>query len=185
MPNYKFNHLQENKVYKTINSFDYKNIVLTDEAQSVTSNFRNGNVVFRNERIDSSVKNIEALDKNIIFRNANLYGLLRADKVLDMPTSGTYHRMIDYDIPFIHLVFNGYLDYANPSFNLNTSKSIHWHKLKAIETGARVQFTLSYHDTVNLIKTDYSHYYSTYYKNWINDVNNLLIEIDELEIYNA
>ena len=52
-----------------------------------------------------------------------------------------------------------------PSANLDTSKSLEWYKLKALESGSKLQFTLSYRDTVDLIKTQYNHYYSTYYNN--------------------
>lgn len=185
MGSYRLNLAAQTKVYNRINKLSYKNIVLTDEAQSLASDFSKNNVAFRDEVIRNFNQNIDRLDKSIIFRSPNLYGLLKADKVLDMPISGTRNRMSDYEIPFIHLVFNGYLDYSNPSFNLDTSKSIMWHKLKAIETGGRVQFTLSYKDTFNLIKTEYSQYYSTYYNNWIHDINYILDELNEIDIYHA
>ncbi len=185
LPLYILSSQKQNKIYNRINKINYvDNVVLTDEASLITSSFASNKVVFRKESLENTVNNLENLNKVVALRNANLYGNLCADKLLDTPIVGGASRLADYSIPFIQLVYNGYFNYTMPSANLDTSKSMEWYKLKALESGSKLQFTLSYKDTVDLIKTQYNHYYSTYYNNWIEGINLLLAELKTLDIYN-
>ncbi|MGI6360565.1 MAG: DUF5696 domain-containing protein [Acholeplasmatales bacterium] len=185
LPLYILSSQKQNKVYNRINKINYvDNVVLIDEASLITSSFKNNKVIFRKEALENTINNLENLNKTFALRNANLYGNLYADKLLDMPIVGGASRLADYSIPFIQLVYNGYFNYTMPSANLDTSKSMEWYKLKALESASKLQFTLSYKDTVDLIKTQYNHYYSTYYNNWIDGINSLLAELKTLDIYN-
>ncbi|MGI6771508.1 MAG: DUF5696 domain-containing protein [Acholeplasmataceae bacterium] len=185
LPLYFFTSQKQTEVYNRINKINYiDNVVLTDEASLITANFANKKIVFRKEAVQNTVNNLQNINKNVALRNSNLYGSLYADKLLDAPIIGGSSRLADYSIPFIQIVYNGYFNYVMPSANLDTSKSMDWYKLKALETGSKMQFTLSYRDTVDLIKTQYSHYYSTYYNNWIEGINLLLEEFKTLDIYN-
>ncbi len=185
LPQYILSNQKQNKVYNRINKMNYiDNVVLTDEASLITSSFENNKVIFRKDARANTINNLENINKVFALRNANLYGNLYADKLLDTPIIGGASRLADYSIPFIQIVYNGYFNYTMPSANLDTSKSLEWYKLKALESGSKLQFTLSYRDTVDLIKTQYNHYYSTYYNNWISGINSLLAEIKTLDIYN-
>ncbi|MGI6781323.1 MAG: DUF5696 domain-containing protein [Acholeplasmataceae bacterium] len=185
LPLHYFNSQKQNKVYNTINKTNYiDNVVLSDEASLITANFKNNKLMFRKETLANTTNNLKNINKTVALRNANLYGSIYADKLLDTPIVGGASRLADYSIPFLQIVYSGYFNYVMPSTNLDTSKSMEWYKLKALETGSKMQFTLSYKDTVDLIKTQYSHYYSTYYNNWIDDINSLLAEIQNLGIYN-
>lgn len=185
LPQYILSNQKQNKVYNRINKMNYiDNVVLTDEASLITSSFENNKVIFRKDARANTINNLENINKVFALRNANLYGNLYADKLLDTPIIGGASRLADYSIPFIQIVYNGYFNYTMPSANLDTSKSLEWYKLKALESGSKLQFTLSYRDTVDLIKTQYNHYYSTYYNNWISGINSLLAEIKTLNIYN-
>lgn len=184
LPQYILSNQKQNKVYNRINKMNYiDNVVLTDEASLITSSFENNKVIFRKDARANTINNLENINKVFALRNANLYGNLYADKLLDTPIIGGASRLADYSIPFIQIVYNGYFNYTMPSANLDTSKSLEWYKLKALESGSKLQFTLSYRDTVDLIKTQYNHYYSTYYNNWISGINSLLAEIKTLNIY--
>ena len=85
------------------------------------------------------------------------------NQILDLDMVGTMHSIVDYDIPFVPLVLNGYFNYAGPSINIADSKSVNWHMLKAIETGSNIQFTFTNDQTTKLIKTEYNYLISTYY----------------------
>lgn len=184
LPQYILSNQKQNKVYNRINKMNYiDNVVLTDEASLITSSFENNKVIFRKDARANTINNLENINKVFALRNANLYGNLYADKLLDTPIIGGASRLADYSIPFIQIVYNGYFNYTMPSANLDTSKSLEWYKLKALESDSKLQFTLSYRDTVDLIKTQYNHYYSTYYNNWISGINSLLAEIKTLNIY--
>ncbi|VEU79773.1 DUF5696 domain-containing protein [Haploplasma axanthum] len=190
MNKYYLNTNYSTKVYDQILKFSNKNelsnIVISDDGSRLSSNFTNKKVIFRNELIDTFDTNINKLDsKNIALRDSNFYGIIKANKILDVKTIGTRHRMVDYSIPFMQLVLNGLVDYYSASINLDTSKSIKWHQLKAIETGSKMQFTLSYEDTVNLINTEYSNYYSTFYNNWIETINSTYNYLKNTGIYES
>jgi len=186
MEEFQLNVSKQNKVYKMINKINYaSNVVLSDEAQLLSSDFSNSNLLFRKDVLDNTINNLKNTNKTVALRNANLYGVLNANKIIDLPVTGGRSRIVDYEIPFLQLVYNGYFNYTIPSANLDTSKSITWHKLKALETGSKMHFTLSYENTVDLMKTQYSNYYSTYYNNWINDINSITKELTNLNIYKA
>lgn len=186
MPNFRLTTNKQIDIYKRLNKIDFiDNVVLSDEAQLLATEFRSKNNTFRNQIIDQNIENMESLNKNFILRNSNIYGTVLTDKIIDVSNIGTINRIVDYDIPFQQLIYNGYFNYSAPSANLDTSKSLTWHKLKAIETASRMQFTLSYEDTVNLLKTEYSNYYSTYYNNWLKEINDLIGLLDLYGIYDS
>lgn len=190
MRRFQYNNNQVNKNYQSIlkytDKMNIKNIGISDDGNSLSSNFKNKKSEFRTDEVVNFEKNMELLkDKNILTRGSNLYSIINANKVLDVPYEGTLHRMVDYSIPFLQLVLNGNVSYYSTSINLDTSKSIDHYKLKSIETGSRLQFTLSHEDTVKLIKTEYSDIYSTEYSNWIKDIEKTSQELNSLGIYDS
>lgn len=189
-PKYYLNSDYSNDIIDTISKFSDKNsvngFVIMDQGNELSSNYAKGNVAFRNEVINNLNESLSKLENNkMVFRNASLYAMLNADKLLDLPVEGTRHRIVDYSIPFIQLTLNGLVDYFGTSVNLDTSKSLKWHELKAVETGSKVQFTLTKNDTVQLINTEYSEIFSTYYKNWIPSIQEITTNLDKLGIYNS
>lgn len=174
-----------NKLLETSNKLNNNNILLVDGVNNLHTDFSKNNVNFRDESIKSFNNNINKLDnKNLIFRNPYFYSLILNDTHIDISYNTTLHRMVDYEIPFYQLIMNGLFSYYSTSINLDTYNSIDWHLLKAIETGSKPQFTLTYNDTVNLINTEYTDIFSTYYKNWIlaiNDFSNKLNNYDILD----
>lgn len=161
------------------------NIGLADFGNQIASNLQKGSIMFRNEVVSNQVEMLEMIkDKNLQLRNPNLYALNYADNILDLSIAGTLHKIVDYDIPFIQLVLNGYFNYAGPAFNLYDSKTVNWHLLKTIETGANVQWSFTERNTVDLVKTEYNYLYSTYYVFWLNDVERINQVIEGLQIRN-
>lgn len=186
LPQYTLSVQKQNAIYNTINNTNYVDgVVLTDEAQFITANFANRSFMFRKEAVDNTINNLENINKTVAVRNPNIFGALYTDKIIDLPINGGASRIADYGIPFVQLVYNGYLDYTMQSANLDTSKSINYYVLKAIESGSKMQFTLSYKNTVDLIKTQYSHYFSTFYNNWIDDINYVIDQLEGLGIYSS
>lgn len=173
-----------NQVIRTTNRID-TNIGLSDFGAQIASNLQKGAILFRNEYVDEQVALLESMnDQAIQLRNPNLYALNYADNILDLSVVGTLHKIVDYDIPFIQLVLNGYFNYAGPAFNTYDQKTIQWHMLKAIETGANVQWQFTEKNTVELVKTEYNYLYSTYYAYWLNDVETVNNTLESLGIMN-
>ncbi|PKK87025.1 MAG: hypothetical protein CVV63_02450, partial [Tenericutes bacterium HGW-Tenericutes-8] len=172
-------------VIKTTNQLQTANLAFTDLGSRLASNLEKGHVMFRNELVLAQQQILERLeDKNIQLRDPNLYALIYADAILDLSLVGTIHKIVDYDIPIIQLVLNGYFNYAGPSLNTYDSKSPQWHMLKAIETGSNIQFSFTYEPTTYLVKTEYNYLYSTYYAYWMHDLVTIHDTLTSLGIYN-
>lgn len=170
-------------VIKTSNKLNATNVSFTDLGNQLASNLAKQNTLFRYDIIKSQQEMLERLDnQNVQLRNPNMYLALQANQILDLDMKGTLHAIVDYDIPFVPLVLNGYINYTGQSINMDDSKSVQWHMLKAIETGANIQFTFTKENTSKLIKTDYNYLISTYYAYWMNDLKNVYQVIDNLNI---
>ncbi|WP_162146776.1 DUF5696 domain-containing protein [Acholeplasma granularum] len=172
-------------ILKTTNSLGTSNIALTDFGSQLASNLNKKNTMFRYDVISNQQATIQRLaEHNIQLRNPNLYALIYSDQILDLNMKGTMHAIVDYDIPFVPLILNGYFNYAGESVNIDDSKNVKWHMLKAIETGANIQFTFTNDETTKLIKTEYNYLISTYYNYWLNDVKNIYDTLEGLNIFN-
>lgn len=170
---------------KYLNKLNLNTFGTSDLTNEVGSNFKIGSVLLKDQVVEKERQMIENIDKQTSFRNPNFYGLIYADQVLDIPVEGTKHKMVDYDIPFVQLVLNGYFNYAGPSINMYQSKSVLWHMLFSMSTGSQIQFTLSHDQTIKLVNTPYGHYFQTYYKNWTDEISNMYQILSNLNIYNA
>lgn len=170
-------------VIQTSRKVQNANVSLTGLGSSLASNLEKGNIRFRYEVVEKQIELLEQLtNQQIQLRNPNLYALVYADNILDLAVVGTLHKIVDYDIPFVQLVLNGYFQYAGPAVNTYDNKSTNWHLLKAIETGANLNFTLTEQNTIQLVKTEYNHLYSTYYAYWLNDIERLVDTLTNLNV---
>ena len=178
---------QQKVLHQIVKSTDRlnANIGLADFGSQIASNLQKGSIMFRNEVVAMQIEMLEQLkDQQLQLRNPNLYALNYADSILDLSVTGTLHKIVDYDIPFIQMVLNGYFNYAGPSINTYNQKTVNWHLLKTIETGANVQWTFTERNTIDLVKTEYNHLYATYYAYWLSDVERIHDVIADLGIMN-
>ncbi|MGD9886370.1 MAG: DUF5696 domain-containing protein, partial [Bacilli bacterium] len=83
------------------------------------------------------------------------------------------------------LVLSGIIDYSAKSFNLDDRFAFDWHKMKALETASNISLTWSYEPTIKLTDTEYSHFYSTYYQNWLVKTVELQKEMESSGVYNT
>lgn len=107
------------------------------------------------------------------------YALQFADFAVNVPLESSFLGYYDYSIPFYQLVVSGLFDYAGPAVNFNSDHVANWYLLKALETGSNLYFMISAEDTINLLDTDYTMYFNTYYANWKNQIirmNNIINE---------
>jgi len=172
-------------IVRTSNDLSSTHIALTDFGTRLASNLHKRETMFRNEIVNQNQQAITLLNAyNVQMRNPNLYALIYATEILDLSMTGTMHPIVDYHIPFIPLVLNGYFNYAGQSINIDDRESVNWHMLKAIETGANIQFTFTHDETTKLIQTEYNYLISTYYKNWLSDLKHIYDNIENLNITN-
>jgi hypothetical protein len=110
----------------------------------------------------------------VMVDGGNAYTWEFVDHILDVSLDSSRYIRSSYSVPFIGVVLHGYMNFAGSP--LNMEGDVEYAKLKAIENGASLYFTLSYSNT-EILKDYYflSQYYSIRYDIWYDDV---------VEIYN-
>lgn len=110
----------------------------------------------------------------VMVNGGNAYTWQYVDHILGAPLDSSRYIRASYSVPFIGVVLHGYSQFAGSP--LNMEGDLNYAKLKAIENGAAIYFTLSYQNT-QVLKEDFltSQYYSVRYDIWYDDV---------VEIYN-
>ena len=120
----------------------------------------------------------------VMVDGGNAYTWQYVDHILGAPIDSSRYLAASYSVPFLGVVLHGYMNFAGSP--LNMEGDLNYAKLKAIENGASVYFTLSYQNTQNLKDdTHLSQYYSVRYDIWFDDVveiyNELNAEMGDLQ----
>lgn len=123
------------------------------------------------------------INETTMLSNPLGFAIPYSDYVVDMPTETTLYAILDYQIPLIHLVLSGMVDYATESINMINERSLEYSFLKVLETGSNLKYTLSYDDSKELRNTEYNYYISTHYENWMDLIEDSVSEIDALGIH--
>ncbi len=99
---------------------------------------------------------------NIMIDGGNAYALPYADHILNLSLESSGRGMASYSVPFMGMVFHGYINYAGTATGM--ASDIDREILRMIENGAAPFFTIAYQNTSTL-KDDssYSDYYSIDY----------------------
>lgn len=110
----------------------------------------------------------------VMVDGGNAFTWMYADHILGAALDSSRYIKASYSVPFLGVVLHGYKNFTG--MPLNMEGDVNYAKLKAIENGASLYFTLSYQNTQKL-KEDSSlnQYYSVRYDIWFDDV---------VEIYN-
>lgn len=168
--------------YETLN---VSGITLNDLGSEITGDYRKYQEVFKDENQQYQQDTLDLIDKDYDMMMYAPYGFAvnYATDIINLPQESSQYPILDRSIPFYQIVLNGYTDYAGISINENVERSIMYYKLKAIETGANINYIWSYKDSSVLLETEYNYYYSTNYRNWINDAAQLVHELDNLGIH--
>ena len=95
------------------------------------------------------------------------------------------YPIVDYSIPFYQLVVSGLFDYTAPTINSGNDYSVEWNLLKAIETGSNIGFEVSASDTINLLDTEYTSYYNSYFSNWEDKILSMNEILNKSGIYES
>lgn len=99
---------------------------------------------------------------NVMIDGGNSYALAYADHILNLALESSGRGMASYTVPFMGMVFHGYINYAGTATGM--ASDIDREILRMIENGAAPYFTIAYQNTATL-KDDpsYSDYYSIDY----------------------
>lgn len=177
------------KLIKSYQKQKQLNISFLDLGNALSGSYRNKDTIFRNQTELASIEVLETLRKKnlelINLHNPSGYTLNYVDNAVDVSMFGPQSKPISAIVPFYQLVCSSLFEYAGDAINLLDNYSYQTHLLKAIETGSNLHFVWSYEDTLNLTKTEYSNYYSTYYRNWYDRSIASYHEINNLKISGA
>ncbi len=107
----------------------------------------------------------EAYGGKVMIDGGNAYTIPYASAVLNVPLDSSRFLTASQSIPFMGLVFHGYVDLAGEPTNM--AGDIKYETLKIIENGATVYMMFSY-ENVELLKEDevLSQYYAISYEYW-------------------
>ncbi len=123
---------------------------------------RDDSKIFTEEMLDQLSK---AYNGNVMIDGGNAFAISYASVVLNLPLDSSRFLTASQSIPFIGLVYHGYVELAGEPTNM--AGDIKYETLKIIENGATVYMMLSYQN-VELLKDDenLSQYYAISYNNW-------------------
>ena len=108
----------------------------------------------------------------------NAFILPFVDHILKAPVGGSNFTVLDRTIPFYQLVLHGFVNYAGQPFNFTPGyrKNI----LRSLETGASPYYLWTYSPSSLLKETDYDHFYSSYYADWLDEAGKVYQEINRV-----
>ncbi len=113
----------------------------------------------------------------VMVDGGNAYTWQYVDHILGASLDSSRYIVASYSVPFLGVVLHGYKNFTGTP--LNMEGDLNYAKLKAIENGASIYFTLSYQNTQNLKEDFYlNKYYSVRYDIWFDDVIEIYTELN-------
>ena len=114
----------------------------------------------------------------VVTTKANEYAALNADYVTEVPMQSSKYNVIDAEIPFYSIVFQGYK--ALTAASINTATNVEDAYLNAVATGAGLQFTLS-HDVHDALRfEENTAYITSQWDYWKGDIETMVKGYSEL-----
>lgn len=159
-----------NGMMKGLSKLSIRGVALRDAAVDVNSDFRENQLVDRQEAVDivaSELKKMQDSGLSILVDGGNEYSLPFVDHVLNISEKSNQFHITDESIPFIQMVIRGYIDYAGKPINM--SPDYRQAFLKSIETGSGIYFSFMYEENSVVKQTFYDHYYSNDYSVWLDE----------------
>ena len=115
----------------------------------------------------------------VMTSGGNAYSWKYVDYITDIALDSSRYSASSASVPFLGIVLHGYVEFAGTPINMEGN--INYAILKALESGAGLQFVLSYRNTENLKEDEIlSKYYSIRYNIWKDDLVSLYSEVNGL-----
>ena len=106
--------------------------------------------------------------KKVMVEGGNAYTLRYADAVIDAPLDSNNRVLCTHDIPFVGMVFHGYVDFTGEAINL--AGDFEYTVLKTIESGASPYFMLSFENISKLKEMGYTEYFAIRFDIWFDEL---------------
>ena len=170
-------------VLESLTNVGVNAINILDMGNILSGSYRNKDTEFRSEALEQYLNVLKSYKENnykISASNPAIYMFDYITSANGIPYTGTKYLVVDEVIPFYQLVLSGKVDYSPNAINMNEAYSLDYHKLKLIETGSNLNFTLTYENTDKLIKTDYNKYFNCWYKYYVEKIQKLYDELNSI-----
>jgi hypothetical protein len=145
--------------------YNQTNISLGTLGKDLNSNFYvKQNEITRDESSKNIMNTLKYYADNkydIMTTYGNSYSLPYVSDIIDTPVDGSNYDIETATIPFMQMVFHGYIDYAGSAINL--AGDYEDLLLKSIESGANLHFFVNYATTEKIRDTDYTYMFSAQY----------------------
>lgn len=117
--------------------------------------------------------------EKVMTAGGNAYSWKYVDYITDIALDSSRYSDSAASVPFLGMVLHGYVEFAGSPINMEGN--LDYAILKTIESGAGLQFILSYRNTQNLKENDLlSQYYSINYEIWKEDVASIYNEVNSI-----
>jgi len=155
--------------------FDYQNVAISDLATLLNSDFSSSENINRvsSQKITTDTLKLLKENRNIMASVPNKYAVPYVDIMVDMPIGTSGANIFDLEIPFVQMVFAGYIDMACEPINISDNKG---DLLTLMAFNTLPNYTFMYAESSVLKDTDYSNYYSLSFNDWKEDAVKLYIE---------
>ncbi len=147
----------------------------------IYTNYKKNRVVSRGDTIDiynNMCKEINQDLGQVMIGGSNLYAAKYSTVLREVPTYDTGYFFTNETVPFIQMVYHGYVLYCDKPFNLFANPKVD--KLRAIEYGSMPYYKLTYKSSSRLKGTLYNALFSSEVNQWYDDIqvtNNMYKEI--------
>ena len=152
-------------VYENSSDYEFTGLSAYTLGQRMYSSFGK-NPVGRSEseQYYKDALDILSQDAKMLFSNPNAYVFLYASDITDVPLRSSQYGMETQDIPLYQIAMHGLINYSTESLNAFYDQT--YYKLKAIETGSDIKYTLGAQNFDQLQNTEYEYYNYIDYSAW-------------------
>lgn len=146
--------------------FNNKNLSLRSIGDKITANYREEDIMERQETLENLVKQISGVKDRgytLMGKSGQAPFLKYLDYVNNLPITSAGYDKTDYSIPFTAMVLSGHVQYTGDVINLSNNDRLDL--LQMIESGAGAYYTLTAEQYEEISYSEYEHLYSTKYDN--------------------
>ena len=146
--------------------FNNKNLSLRSIGDKITANYREEDIMERQETLENLVKQISGVKDRgytLMGKSGQAPFLKYLDYVNNLPITSAGYDKTDYSIPFTAMVLSGHVQYTGDVINLSNNDRLDL--LQMIESGAGAYYTLTAEQYEEISYSEYEHLYSTKYEN--------------------
>lgn len=161
------------KFNKDYSKYNVGTLSVSTLGSDLNSNFDKDNSINRDEAREDVVellKKMKLEDKyDLMLDKGNIYSVEYASHILNMSIDSSHFKSSSYTVPFLGMLFHGYVKYTGSP--INYSGSANYEILRSIESGASPYYILCYDNTA-FMKDDeqLNKYYGVSYETWFDDI---------------